>query len=187
MGVSTPRSLTFSVLRQDEPGGPLLARDVTVQPSPIDQPVPLGVNFRPHGIVYRADGPIHALEVGATSTWRFLEDSWIFLQRIISQDVSAKNAGGIITIGMVSSHWAAEGLAKLFFFLCILSMNLAFLNILPVPLLDGGHLFFLLIEKLKGSPVSERVMGYSQLVGLVLILTLFVYVMHNDIQRFILR
>jgi regulator of sigma E protease len=65
----------------------------------------------------------------------------------------------------------------------MLSLQLAFLNVLPIPLLDGGHLFFLAVEKLKGSPVSERVFGYSQMVGLVLILSLVVYVTYNDIQR----
>jgi regulator of sigma E protease len=77
------------------------------------------------------------------------------------------------------------GVVKLFFFLCILSMNLAFLNVLPVPLLDGGHLLFLLIEKLKGSPVSQRIMSYSHMVGLVFIVTLFIYVIYNDLQRVI--
>jgi regulator of sigma E protease len=65
----------------------------------------------------------------------------------------------------------------------MLSMNLAFINVLPIPVLDGGHLFFLIVEKLKGGPVSERVHGYSQLVGLVLILSLMVYVTFNDIVR----
>jgi regulator of sigma E protease len=83
----------------------------------------------------------------------------------------------------VSYSWAALGIAKLLFFLCMLSLQLAFINVLPVPLLDGGHLFFLAIEKIKGSPVSERVFGYSQMVGLVLILSLVVYVTYNDIQR----
>ena len=64
-------------------------------------------------------------------------------------------------------------------------MNLAFLNVLPIPVLDGGHLFFLLIEKIKGSPVSERVLGYSQMVGIVLIVSLMVYVTFNDIKRWI--
>ena len=79
---------------------------------------------------------------------------------------------------------AEEGLARLLFFLCFLSMNLAIINVLPIPLLDGGHLFFLLIEKIKGKPVSERVFGYSQVVGLVLILTLVIYVTYNDLRRF---
>ncbi|MDP6956250.1 MAG: site-2 protease family protein, partial [Planctomycetota bacterium] len=67
----------------------------------------------------------------------------------------------------------------------MLSMNLAFLNVLPIPVLDGGHLFFLAIEKLKGSPVSEKVFGYSQLAGLVVILSLMLYVTYNDIMRWI--
>ena len=99
--------------------------------------------------------------------------------------VSGANIGGIITIGVVSHSWASVGITKLFFFLCMLSMNLAFLNVLPIPVLDGGHLFFLLIEKIKGSPVSERVLGYSQMVGIVLIVSLMVYVTFNDIKRWI--
>ncbi len=71
---------------------------------------------------------------------------------------------------------------KFFWFLCLLSLNLAFLNVLPIPLLDGGHLFFLAVEGIKGSPVNERIMSYSQLVGLVLIVSLFVFVMYNDLS-----
>ena len=69
--------------------------------------------------------------------------------------------------------------------MALLSINLGVLNLLPVPVLDGGHLFFLLIEKVKGSPVSERVLGYSQMVGMVLIVSLMVYVTFNDIKRWI--
>jgi regulator of sigma E protease len=68
----------------------------------------------------------------------------------------------------------------------MLSINLAFLNVLPIPVLDGGHLFFLLVEKIKGSPVSERVLGYSQMVGVVLIISLMVYVTFNDVVRWLL-
>jgi regulator of sigma E protease len=66
-------------------------------------------------------------------------------------------------------------------------LNLAVLNILPIPVLDGGHLFFLLVEKLKGSPVSERVMGWSQTVGVVLVVSLMVYVTYNDLVRYLFR
>jgi regulator of sigma E protease len=66
-------------------------------------------------------------------------------------------------------------------------MNLAFLNVLPIPVFDGGHLFFLLIEKLKGSPVSERVLGYSQMVGIVLIVSLMVWVTYNDVIRWFVQ
>ena len=65
----------------------------------------------------------------------------------------------------------------------MLSINLAFLNVLPIPVLDGGHLAFCIVEAVKGSPVSARTMGYSQVVGLVLILTLTIYVTYQDILR----
>ena len=71
----------------------------------------------------------------------------------------------------------------LFKFLAILSINLAILNLLPIPILDGGHLLFLAIEGIKGSPVSERTFGYSQVVGLVMIMSLMVYVTYQDIVR----
>lgn len=158
--------------------------DVLAEP-PVS--VDYGFDFMPATYVYQEKNPVRAVQVGMIFCWSFLEDTWRTLRGIASRDVSGKNVGGIITIGVAAHNYANSGWAKLFFFLCVLSMNLAFLNVLPIPLLDGGHLFFLLIEKLKGSPVSERVMGYSQLVGLVMILSLFVYVMHNDIQRFILR
>ena len=76
---------------------------------------------------------------------------------------------------------------KLFFFLAILSINLAILNLLPIPILDGGHLLFLLIEGIKGSPVSERTFGYSQVVGMVMIMSLMVYVTYQDIVRWFIE
>ena len=108
---------------------------------------------------------------------------YLTVSRMLTGDVGSKNLGGIITIGHASYSFAKLGLARLFFFLAILSVNLAFLNILPIPILDGGHLLFLLIEKIKGSPVSEKVMGYSQIVGLALVLLLLIYVTWNDILR----
>jgi regulator of sigma E protease len=132
---------------------------------------------------YRASGALEALQVGVQANWKFARDTWSMVKRMLLGQVSAKNMGGIISIGVVSYSWSEHGVLKLLFFLCMLSMNLAFINVLPIPLLDGGHLFFLIIEKLKGSPVSERVFGYSQVVGLVLILTLLVYVTYNDIMR----
>ena len=69
------------------------------------------------------------------------------------------------------------------YFLALLSVNLAFVNLLPIPVLDGGHLLFLLIEKVKGSPVSTKVFGYSQVIGLVFVLLLVLFVTYNDILR----
>jgi regulator of sigma E protease len=137
--------------------------------------------------VYRTDGPVEAIQAGFAASWKFLEESWLTLKRILFGQVSGKNIGGIITIGVVSHSWAALGLSKLFFFLCMLSINLAFLNVLPIPVFDGGHLLFLLIEKVKGSPVSERVLSYSQMVGIVLIVSLMVWVTYSDVMKWFVR
>ncbi|MBU0756134.1 MAG: site-2 protease family protein, partial [Planctomycetes bacterium] len=128
---------------------------------------------------------VNACIAGFDSAFYMVKTCYLTLSRIVTGDVAGKNLGGILAIGSTTYRVAEQGLIKLFFFLAILSINLGFLNILPIPVLDGGHIFFLLIEKIKGSPVSEKVMGYSQIVGLAFILALFVYVTYNDILRLI--
>jgi len=75
------------------------------------------------------------------------------------------------------------GYGKLVYFLGILSLQLALLNILPIPVLDGGHLLFLAIERIKGSPVSQRTLSIAQYIGFGLIITLVIYATRNDIMR----
>ncbi len=107
------------------------------------------------------------------------------LRSLVVGDLSARNMGGIITIARASYGFARQSLGKIIFFMGILSLNLAILNILPIPVLDGGHLVFLILEKVKGGPLSERAMSWANIVGLVLILGLMVYVTFNDIVRLI--
>lgn len=105
------------------------------------------------------------------------------LKSIFTGRLAASNLGGILSIGAVTYDRAKQGWMKLFYFLAILSVNLAIVNLLPIPILDGGQLLFLLVEKVKGSPVSERIQGIGQTIGLVIILALIVFVTFNDIQR----
>jgi regulator of sigma E protease len=133
--------------------------------------------------VQRKYGVLQATKVGIVEAGFMLKNVFLTLKKIFIRHVSPKNLSGILTIGYVSKELAASGIPSLFFFLAVLSLNLAFLNVLPIPILDGGHLFFLLIEKIKGSPVSDRVMGYSQLVGLVLVLALLLYVTYQDLLK----
>jgi regulator of sigma E protease len=182
------RALPVVVRRGGGPGSSAAELTFSILPRPAATPVEdYGIRHRLAVYTYQAPSPGVALKTGIQSSWRLMADSWLTLKRIMTGQVSGENVGGIITIGVVSYNWAAQGLPKLFYFLCMLSVSLAFLNVLPIPVLDGGHLFFLLIEKLKGSPVSERVLSYSQIVGLVLIVSLVVYVTFNDIQRWIFR
>jgi regulator of sigma E protease len=138
--------------------------------------------------VQRASGFGEALRAGALSSWRLLANTWRTLQKMLFTDeVSTKNLGGIITISVLSFQSASEGLPHLFFILAFISLNLAIINLLPIPILDGGHLMFLLVEWIKGGPVSERTLGYSQAVGLVLLLSLMIYVTYQDVVRFIFK
>lgn len=175
--------LSLDVERTGDDGrAQVVALSATLQPA---QTTEYGLGFHTRTYVYQASGFGDAVHVGVKSSWKFVVDTWLTLKRILFGQVSSENIGGIITIAAVSASWAEEGLAKLLFILCMLSMNLAFINVLPIPVLDGGHLLFLVVEKLKGSPVSERVLGYSQVVGVVLILSLMIYVTYNDLMRWV--
>lgn len=180
---SSAGPLEIEVARAGEQGGlEEVALSADLAPAEVTD---YGLGVRPATYVYRAKDLPDAVQVGFQASWKFVVDAWLTLKRILFGQVSSENIGGIITIAAVSYSWAEEGLAKLFFILCMLSMNLAFINVLPIPVLDGGHLFFLLVEKIKGSPVSERVLSYSQVVGVVLILSLMIYVTYNDLMRWV--
>lgn len=182
-GIASRRGapVRMTVRRETADGG---ASEIRVELTPREVvPLVYGFGLRQAQYVYKADSLTQAIEVGVASSWRLLVESGRTLSKMVLGEVSPKHLGGIITIGFVSTRLATQGMSKLFFFLCLLSINLAFLNVLPIPILDGGHLFFLAIEKLKGSPVSERTLGYSQIVGLVLIVSLMVYVTYNDVAR----
>ncbi|MCA8969715.1 MAG: RIP metalloprotease RseP [Planctomycetes bacterium] len=139
--------------------------------------------FRPLQEVYRTNGILDSLAAGWTSSVDNLRRLYMTLKRMIGGSVSATNLGGIITISVVSYSYANSGWERFVWFLAFLSLNLAFINVLPIPVLDGGHLLFLLIEKIKGSPVSVRVMTYAQVLGIVMVLGLLIFVTFNDIAR----
>ncbi|MBL8752788.1 MAG: RIP metalloprotease RseP, partial [Planctomycetes bacterium] len=131
----------------------------------------------------RAESFGQALAIGANLSVDMIKQLYVTVKRMVTGDVGAKNLGGIIRISQVSYQAAQRGLSWFLYLLAMLSLNLAFVNLLPIPVLDGGHLMFLLIEKVKGSPVSARVFGYSQVVGLVFVLMLLLFVTYNDILQ----
>lgn len=160
-------------------------RELTIAPRP--QPLPefgFDLEVEPETVVRRYAG-VEAIQQGMASSWNMARQAYVMLKKMVSRQVSTENLGSIVSISVVSYQFAKQGLSKLFYFLALLSINLAVINVLPIPLLDGGHLLFLLIEKLKGSPVDDRVMGYSQVVGFTLILGLLIYVIKNDIVRIV--
>ena len=106
-----------------------------------------------------------------------------FVKSVIFGQVSGKLIGGPIFIARQSGKEASKGAASLIFFMALLSVNLAVLNVLPIPILDGGHLLFLLIEWIRGEPPSQRVRMVAQQVGLLILVALIVFVSYNDVLR----
>ncbi|MDG1051338.1 MAG: site-2 protease family protein [Planctomycetota bacterium] len=185
--VAAERDLKLEVWRDAEEGGAMTELTIDLAAAPVIVP-DYGVRLAAARTILKADSLPSAISAGVGATKRFLVDVWLQLKKMLfSSEISTRNLGGIISISVISFDTASQGLPKLFFFLAILSINLAILNLLPIPILDGGHLLFLLIEGIKGSPVSERTFGYSQVVGMVMIMSLMVYVTYQDIVRWFIE
>ena len=108
------------------------------------------------------------------------------LGKMLTGEASTKNLSGVIGIAEVANASASMGLPWFLQFLALVSLSLAILNLLPIPVLDGGHLLYYLVELVKGSPVSEQVMIVGQYIGLALLFTLMGLAFYNDIHRMLL-
>ena len=128
-------------------------------------------------------GPLRAIAWGATETWQWIRLTLSFLGGMFTGEQSVRELGGPITIGQLSGQVARAGLESFLNFMALLSVNLAILNLLPIPVLDGGHLVFLGIEAVRGRALSfKQRMRLSQ-VGFVLILMIMAFAIGNDILR----
>ena len=132
---------------------------------------------------YRKETVGGALNAGMVCSLDLIKSLYVTLKKLFTGEVAPSNLGGIITISRVTYIFAQSGWERFLYFLALLSINLAVINLLPIPVLDGGHLLFVLIEGIKGSPVSPKIHNYSQILGLVFILLLLVYVTYNDIVK----
>jgi len=122
--------------------------------------------------------------VGLQHSWDMTIKVTTMVRALLTRKVSAKNLGGPILIAKVSYAYIDQfGFGRFLYFLGLLSVNLVVLNLLPIPVLDGGHLLFLAIEAVKGAPVSETTMGIAHYIGFFLILALIIFVMANDVLR----
>ena len=130
----------------------------------------------------RRYGPIVALGASAHEMRRLTSESFDMLWRMVSQG-SVQNISGPVAIARYANESAQLGPAWFLFFLAILSLSLGIMNLLPVPILDGGHLLYYLIELVKGSPVSERSLVVGQYIGLALLGGLMCLAFYNDLLR----
>lgn len=128
-------------------------------------------------------GPLEAGGRAVEETWRLTTATLGILGRMVSGSASLSNLSGPITIARMAHSSARLGLSRFLFFLGLISLSLAIINLLPIPVLDGGQLLYLLIEWVKGSPLSERGQMVGQSIGLVMILSLMSLAIFNDILR----
>jgi regulator of sigma E protease len=128
-------------------------------------------------------GPLAAVPAALAETRQMTSDVLGMLWRMVSGQASLKNISGPITIARVANGSAELGPAWFFNFLAILSLSLCIMNLLPIPVLDGGHLLYYLIELVKGSPVGERGLMAGQYIGLALLAGLMGLAFYNDILR----
>jgi regulator of sigma E protease len=128
-------------------------------------------------------GPWQAVKEGFLKTWEIVELTCLTIVKLFQRVLPIKTLGGPILIGQMTGQLAQESFTYLLPFMAIISINLGILNLLPVPILDGGVIIFLLIELLSGKPISLRKRDLAQKVGLFLLIFLMVVVFYNDIAR----
>ena len=131
----------------------------------------------------RQYGPFTAVYQAGDKTWQLMRLTVSMLGKLITGDVKLNNLSGPISIAQGAGLSAEYGLVYYLMFLALISVNLGIINLFPLPVLDGGHLLFLAIEKLKGGPVSERVQDFSYRIGSILLVLLMGLALFNDFSR----
>ncbi|MDC0603392.1 sigma E protease regulator RseP [Aliiglaciecola sp.] len=144
---------------------------------PFQQPYPESYLF------IKQHGPIDAIWHGADETWRLITLSVGMIGKLFSGDISVKNLSGPISIAQGAGMSASFGIVAFLSFLALISVNLGIINLLPLPVLDGGHLLYYFVELVTGKPVSESVQEVGFKIGGIILLLLMATAFYNDIAR----
>jgi regulator of sigma E protease len=142
-------------------------------------------NIRKQLVIHLRLGPIDAFARAFRQTWDTSILSVRMIGRMLTGQLSWKNISGPVTIADYAGQSAQLGLSHYLKFLALISISLGVLNLLPIPVLDGGHLLYYFAEFIKGGPLSERVMEIGQQIGLGLLILLMVFAFYNDINRLV--
>ncbi len=142
-----------------------------------------GVEWPPEMLREVRYGPLEGIAEGARQTWAMSLLTLDSLKKMLFGELSVKNLSGPITIAKVAGASAESGVGDFLKFLAYLSISLGVLNLLPIPVLDGGHLLFYLVEWVRGRPLSERVQGWGMQIGISLVIGVMLLALVNDLSR----
>jgi regulator of sigma E protease len=142
-----------------------------------------GVRLPDNMMIHTDLGPVDSLQHAAAQAWSMTALQARLVWRMVTGHVSLKNLSGPISIAEYAGESATDGVAPFLGFLVLISLSLGFLNLLPIPILDGGQIVFQLVEWLKGKPLSERAQIFGQQVGIALLVLLMGVALFNDIVR----
>lgn len=134
-------------------------------------------------ITVRQLNPFQSATQGLLQTWQIAKLTVLAIGKIITGTISAKNLGGPIMIAQLAGQQAEAGIINLIFFIALLSVNLGIINLLPIPVLDGGHLLFFLIEAVSRRPLNHKMREVAQQIGIFILILLMIFVFYNDIAR----
>ena len=133
----------------------------------------------------RPVGLLESVQYGAERSWNLTAQMWKGIGQLITGKVSGSELAGPVGIAQMAGNIARTGFANLLMFTAVLSLNLGLLNLLPVPLLDGGHLLLIVVEGIIGKKLPPKYLYYIQMTGMLLLGALFIYATSNDILRFL--
>lgn len=133
----------------------------------------------------RRIGPLAAFQESLSRTWLISKLTVVSVVKLVQGAISVKTLGGPIMIAQMAGEQAEQGPVNLLFFIALVSINLGILNLLPIPVLDGGHLMFFAVEAVTRRPVSLKTREMAQQVGILILMMLMVFVFYNDIMRLV--
>jgi regulator of sigma E protease len=134
-------------------------------------------------MVFKKYGFLESLRLGFDKTIESVDLTLITLKKLLTFNLSIKTLGGPVMIAQMSGQAAAAGLSTFLSLLAMISISLGILNLLPIPVLDGGLILFLIIEAIRKKPLSRKVMEVSQSIGAAVLITLIAVVSYNDVMR----
>ncbi len=166
-----------------ERDGQELSTELAADADPTWPVVPAGLNFAKATVVQKADGVLDALKMGGYRTYRGIRMTYQGLYGIVFGDVSITSVSGPITLTRISYLIAGQDVWHLLLWMAMISINLAVVNFMPIPVLDGGHMVFLIYEGVRGKPAPESVQVLLTYAGLACVLCLMLFVVGLDIWR----